>query len=189
MYGIKEVEKAIKNTLSEERYYHSICTAKQCEELAKTYKVDIEKAKLIGLAHDIAREMTEKDKMEYIKKNNIEVDEIEIKRTGLLHAKIGADICKKQFGFSLDMVEAIRAHTTGNLDMSLMAKILFIADCIGDDREWDVKFLRKIAKKDIDRAMIYVLDIIIKEMIEKQKLIHPDSILTRNGLILQKDYR
>lgn len=184
MYDIKDVERVVKNTVSKERYYHSVCTAEACESLAKLYKVDVKKAKLIGIAHDIAREMPEKEKLEYIKANKIYADEIEKKRTGLLHAKIGADICKKEFGFTNDMKDAIEAHTTGKLDMDILSKILFIADCIGDDRKWDdVNLIKAMVKKDINQAVIYVLDVIIKDMLEKGKVIHPDSILARNGLI------
>lgn len=188
MYNFDEINEFVKQTLSEKRYYHSMCTAKQCEELAKMYKIDTNKAKLIGMTHDIAREMSEKEKLEYIKKNNIGADQIELSRTVLLHAKIGADICKKKFGFSTDMLDAIRAHTTGKVDMDLLSKILFVADVTGDDREWDVKFLRNIAKKDIDLAVIYTIDETIKKKLEKQKTIHPDTIFTRNSIILQRDY-
>lgn len=185
----KEIDKEIKAILSKERYYHSVCTAKSCADLATTYNIDIEKARLIGLAHDIAREMPEKYKIQYMEDNNIVADEIEMKRIGLLHTKIGADICKKKFRFSEDMVKAIEAHTTGKPDMDILAKILFVADSIGEDRNWnDIEELRELAKKDIDEAIIRILDIIILDNIKAKKLVHIDSIITRNRLMLQKHY-
>lgn len=181
----QQIEQVIKNKLSEKRFYHSQCVAKQCEELAKIYNMPIEKAKLVGIAHDIAKEMEKEEMKQYAKENAIEIDEIEKHHIKLLHAKIGADICKKQFLFDEQMVKAIEAHTTGKKEMDMLAKILFVADATGDDREWDdLVYLRNLAKEDIDSAVLYIIDINIKERIEKKKLIHLDSIYCRNELLM-----
>ena len=92
--NVEELEKIVKNTLSEYRFNHSMCVKKRARELAKIYNVDIEKAEKVGIVHDIAKEMTDEEKIKYIEENKLEVDEIERKNTGLLHAKIGADIAK-----------------------------------------------------------------------------------------------
>lgn len=181
----QQIEQVIKNKLSEKRFYHSQCVAEQCAVLAKIYNVPIEKAKLVGIAHDIAKEMEKDEMIQYIKENGIKIDEIEKIHIKLLHAKIGADICKKQFLFDEQMVKAIEAHTTGKKQMDILAKILFVADAIGDDRNWeDLEEIRSIAKKDINSAVLYILDLNIKERIEKKKLIHIDSIDCRNELLM-----
>ena len=181
----QQIEKVVKNKLSEKRFYHSQCVAEQCEVLAKIYNVPIEKAKLVGIAHDIAKEMGKDEMIQYTKENGIKIDEIEKIHIKLLHAKIGADICKKQFLFDEQMVRAIEAHTTGKKQMDILAKILFVADAIGDDRNWeDLEEIRKIKKKDINSAVLYILDLNIKERIGKKKLIHIDSIDRRNELLM-----
>ena len=83
------------------------------------------------------------------------------------------------------MVRAIEAHTTGKKQMDMLAKILFVADATGDDRSWeDLVDLRNTAKEDINSAVLYILDLNIKERIEKKKLIHFDSIYCRNELLM-----
>lgn len=181
---IEELEKIVKNTLSEYRFYHSKCVQKRCVELAKIYNVDTEKASKVGLVHDIAKEMTEEEKFQYIKEHNLIIDEIEKINTGLLHAKIGADIAKREFGFSRDMVEAVLYHTTAKENMGILAKILYAADVTGEDRDWtDFEYAKKLTEENLDKSIVYIIDISIQKTIEKGKLLHPDSIYARNELL------
>ena len=192
---ITRINKDLKEVLSEKRYNHSIGVMKKAEELAKIHGENINKAKLVGLAHDIGKELSENEMIQYTKENNIEVDEIEKINIGLLHAKIGADICSKKYGFSIDMQNAIKYHTVGNLNMDLLSKIIFVADKIEDGRNYkdedkskDLKLAREIAITNIDKALLFEIDCSIKYTIQKGKLIHPDSILIRNKLLINKDF-
>ena len=181
---IEQIEQIVKRTLSDKRYYHSVCVMEMCEELAKRYNADILKAKKIGLAHDIAKEIPDDKKLSYAKANNISIDYIEEKYPGLLHGKIGADIAKKTFGFSDDMCDAIKIHTTTKENMNVLSKILYMADWIGKDRKFsDTNYLRKLAFKNIDEAIVYAISQTILEKLNKQDLIHPDGILARNFLL------
>lgn len=191
---ITRINKDLKEVLSEKRYNHSIGVMKKAEELAKIHDENINKAKLVGLAHDIGKELSENEMIQYTKENNIEVDEIEKINIGLLHAKIGADICSKKYGFSIDMQNAIKYHTVGNLNMDLLSKIIFVADKIEDGRNYkdedkskDLKLAREIAITNIDEALLFEIDCSIKYTIQKGKLIHPDSILIRNKLLINKN--
>lgn len=182
-----EIEKIVKSKLSEKRYYHSKCVMEMCEKLAMIWKVDLEKAKKVGIAHDIAKEMPKEEKLKYIQKYNIEVDEVEKVNLGLLHAKIGAKIAKDEFGFDDEMSKAIEAHTTGKKGMSQLAKVLYLADWIGEDRDfYDTERLRKKAFKDIDAAIIYSLCRSVKEKINEKALVHPDSIFLLNDLLSKR---
>ena len=165
----------------------------KAEELAKIYGADVNKAKLVGLAHDIGKELSREEKLQYAKENNIEIDEIEKINVGLLHGKIGADICKKRYGFTEDMQAAIKYHTTGSgkKEMTLLEKIIFLADKIEENRRYkdenkmaELEELRELAKKNLDLATIKAIDNSLIYTIQKGELIHPDSVLTRNGLIL-----
>lgn len=181
---VEEIKEYLKNVLSEKRYYHSECVMEMCEELATIYNVDVETARKIGIAHDVAKEMPTEEKFKYMEENNLEVEEIEKKYPTLLHAKIGADIAQKQFGFTKEMGQAIEAHTTAKPNMSMLSKILYIADWVGKDRKFeDTYYLRELAKQDIDKAILYSLDSIIKDKIDSKEEIHIDSILARNYLL------
>jgi len=184
---LKQIEEDVRNILSEKRYYHSKCVMDVCEELAHIYNVDVDTAKRVGMAHDIAKEMSKEEKLEYIEKNAIYADEIERENAGLLHAKIGADIAIKKYGFTKEMGKAIEAHTTGKPNMGMLSKILYIADWTGIDREiTDREEINDLAKVNIDEAILYTLGIEIKTQIEENKQIHIDSILARNYLLQSK---
>lgn len=181
---LSEIEEDIKEKLSVKRFQHSIGVMKRAEELAKKYNADIQKAKLVGLAHDIGKDFSKEEKLRYIEENQITVDDIEKKDVELLHTKIGADICKNKYGFSQDMVKAIEYHTTGNVNMDLLAKILFIADKTEEGRKYlDREKLKNLEEQGIDYEMIYLIDRSVIYTIEKGHMIHPDSIYTRNQLI------
>ena len=192
MESIENINQYLKQTLSEERYLHCVRVMERSEVLAKIYNVDVEKAKACGLAHDIAKEMSEEQSLEYVKENNISIDEIEKTRIGLLHGKIGADIVKKKFGFTDDMQKAIEYHTTANPKMDMLAKIVYVADKteLGRVNKYDVEYERKLADEDIDKAIVYIINEGLKNIIAKDRLIHPNSVETRNSIILkQKNYK
>lgn len=179
-----KINENIKTRLSEHRYMHSIGVMEKAGELAEYYGLDINKARVIGLAHDIAKQMSKEETKEYVEEYGIELDEIEVLNTSLIHAKIGADICKREYDFDEQMVNAVKYHTTGNPKMDLMAKIIFMADKIEENRHYiGIERRRELTLKDIDMAIIETIDYTTQYCIEKNELIHPDSINTRNYLL------
>ena len=182
--SLEEIQKIVKENLSEKRYYHSICVMNRAKELALKYGADLEIAAKIGIAHDIAKEMTEEEKLKYVEENNIEIDETEKINTGLLHAKIGKDISIKKFGFTESMGQAIENHTTGNKNMDIYSKILFIADRTSKDRNFeDLEYLKELADKGIDEAVLYILNKKIELQIKKRASIHINGIIARNYIL------
>ena len=189
-YQLKRIDSDLKSTLSEKRYKHSLGVMKKAEELALIYGVDVNIAKLTGLAHDIGKEFSDEEMLKYAKENNIEVDSLEKVNVGLLHAKIGADICKKKYNFTEEMQNAIKYHTVGNENMDLLAKIIFVADKTEEGRNYkkeekneQLQKVRELSKIDINEALLYEIDSSLIYTIQKHKLVHTDSILTRNKLL------
>lgn len=181
---LEQIQNEIKNRLSEKRYYHSVCVMERCEELAKKFDFDIETAKMVGISHDIAKELTDEEKIKYCEENNIEVDEIERKNISLLHAKIGAHMVKDLFDFNEQMSQAIRAHTTGLPKMDMLCKILFIADRTSKERNFpDIEYLNKLLEKGIDKAVLYILDKKIELQLAKKSNIHINTVITRNKIL------
>lgn len=181
----EEIEKAVKEILSEKRFDHSVNVAKKAEELANRYGENTYIAKLIGITHDIAKEMSDEEYFEYVKVNNIQIDEIEKNNPKLLHAKVGADICKNRFGFNEQMQNAIKYHTTGNIKMDNMAKIIYLADKIEDGRSYEgLETAKEKANKSLDDGMLYLLSRGIKRSLDRNKLIHKDSVDLYNKLIV-----
>ena len=186
---LEQIDEIVKQKLSEKRYKHSLAVMQRCAELAVIYGVDIEKAKKVGLAHDIAKELSQEDSIEIANEESIEFDEIELHNTALWHAKIGTSICKKEFGFSEEMAKAVENHTLGSENMSMLDKILFVADATGLDRDWnDLEYARKMSETSLDEVIIYIININIKDNIERKRQIHPKSIIARNQLLNNLTY-
>lgn len=185
---LEEIVKDVKTHMSEKRYNHSLGVMKRIEELANIYGVDVEKAKKVGIAHDIAKEMTKQESLKYAYENNIELDEIEKEIPYLLHGKIGADMAKRLYNFDEQMQKAIIYHTTGNPEMDMLAKILYAADKTEENRnfaQYDIEYERNLANTNIDEALIFMLGETIKFGIDTKKLIHPNSLTTRNTLLIK----
>lgn len=183
----EEIEEIVKNTISEKRFRHSQGVAKRAAELASIYGEDIDTARKIGIAHDIAKEMTKEEAMAYVKENGIVFDEIEAKEPGLWHSKLGAHIAVKKFGFTPDMVEAITYHTTGNVNMNTMDKIIYVADKTDETRTIiDREEAVKISNNNLDEGVLYIAKFMTEYSLKKDSLIHPDTINLINELISQK---
>lgn len=186
---IETIKNDLKENLSERRYIHSIGVMEMAEELAKLYNADVETAKVAGLLHDIAKEMTSEEKLKYVEEKNIEINEIERINTQILHGIIGANIAKEKYGVNEQIQKAIEYHTTTSPDMDKIAKIVYVSDKIELNRkseDYDIEYERELAKKDLDETVIYIIDSNIKSLVKKEKLIHPKSIDTRNRLIINK---
>lgn len=184
MKSYEELYEIAKSRLSEYRFHHSECVAKRCAQLAKRYGADENITKLVGIVHDIAKEMTEEERLAYCAENGLEIDEVESHSLGLLHGKIGADIAKREFGFSDDLCSAIRCHSTGKANMSLLDKILFVADMSGVDRKFpDSQYIVELGNQDLDECVKYILKKIIQERIDQNKKIHWNTILALNDFM------
>lgn len=187
MEKIDIIKEELKQILSEKRYIHSIGVMEMAMELAQIYNIDIETAQIAGLLHDNAKEMTDDEMLQYAKENNIQISETEKNSVKLLHDKIGADIAKKKYGVSEEIAKAIEYHTTTNPNMDTLAKIIYVSDKIELNRKtekYDIEAERKLAKEDLDKAMLLIINDVTKYLIEQGKLIAIESIETRNKLLL-----
>ena len=184
----EEIKEIVKKSMSEKRFNHSCGVAHRAVELAKIYGLDEEKARLVGIAHDIAKEIPKDEALKYAKDNGIVFDEIEEKEPGLWHSKIGADIAIKKFGFSKEMAQAIIFHTTGNVNMTAFDKIIYIADKTEENRtNEELIEAREISNKDLDEGVLCVSKRAIKYSLGKNSLIHPDTINLINQIIEKKN--
>jgi predicted HD superfamily hydrolase involved in NAD metabolism len=180
----EEIKEIVKQTLSEKRYIHSCGVAKRAVELAKIYGEDEKKAQIIGIVHDIAKEIPKEEAFLYAKENNIIFDEIEKKEPGLLHSKIGAHIAVEKFGFTKDMSQAILYHTTGNINMNKMDKIIYIADKTEENRTCiDLQQAIAITNSNLDEGVLWIAKNSIAFNLTKDSFIHLDTINLINKLI------
>ena len=187
MIEYEKLYNEVRKKISEKRFKHSEAVVKRAIEYAQTYNIDINTIKLVAIAHDIAKELTSEEVKEYIQKYNIVLDDIEKMNSDLIHAKIGAYICKNEFNFTEDMSNAIKYHTTGRANMSTLEKIIYLADATEENRKYCPSIYVDIVKKDINQGMIEISKWVINRLLETNKLIHLNSIECYNYYI--KVYR
>lgn len=180
MIEYEKLYNEVKNKLSEKRFGHSEAVVKRAIEYAEIYKVDINTIKLVAIAHDIAKELTSEEINKYIQKYNIELDDIEKINKNLVHAKIGAYICKNEYNFTEDMFNAVKYHTTGRTNMSILEKIIYLADATEENRKYCSSHYVEIIKEDIDEGIIEICKWVINRILENNNLVHLDSIKCYN---------
>lgn len=177
MIEYEELYKQVKNKLSDKRFKHSEGVVKRAIEYAKIYNVDINTVKLAAISHDIAKELDPDEIKYYIEKYNINPDYLESHKTYLLHSQIGACICKDIYGFSEDMFNSIKYHTTGRANMSLLEKIIFLADATEENRKHcsSEEYVNMI-KTDINKGMVEICKWFLNYLLTNNKEIHQNSI-------------
>lgn len=159
-YDLKKIKKKLKNELDESRYEHTIGVMDTAACLAMRYGADLTQALVAGLLHDCAKCIPNDKKLKLCRKNGIEVTPFEEKAPFLLHAKLGAWMAEHEYHVSDPAIlSAIACHTTGKPDMSLLDKIVFIADYIepGRNKAPRLPEIRRLSFTDIDQALIRIL--------------------------------
>ena len=180
---LKKIKDFLHKKLKPKRFEHVLSVRETAINFAAKYKVDLQKVELAALLHDCAKWMNNKILIELSKKYKIQLDQIEQEDPALLHAKVGAEYAKDHFGITdLDILDAIRNHTTGAKRMSLIGKILYVADFCEPKRNYQVADdVYKIAEIDLDSAMLEVAQHKIIRQIESHLLIHPNTIDVYNA--------
>lgn len=138
---MKKIKKYLKKHLTKDRYHHTLGVAYTAVAMAMRYNPDpsnpdfMRRAETAGLLHDCAKCMDNDKKLHICDKNDIPYSDFEARHPYLLHGKVGAYIAKTKFDIQdEDILQAITWHTTGRPDMSLLEKIIFIADYIEPSR-------------------------------------------------------
>lgn len=180
MIRYEDLYNEVKGILSEKRFKHSERVVIRAIEYAEIYNIDIETVKLVAIAHDIAKELSEEENQKYLCDYKIELDNIEKLNKNLLHAKIGAYICKSKYNFTDDMVNSIKYHTTGRENMSMLEKIIYLADATEEGRTYCSTHFIDIVKENIDKGMVEMSKWVINRLLERNELIHLDTIKCYN---------
>ncbi|MBS5957866.1 MAG: bis(5'-nucleosyl)-tetraphosphatase (symmetrical) YqeK [Clostridiales bacterium] len=150
----------LKEKLSPQRYEHTISVSFICTALAMRYGADLEQSELAGLLHDCAKYYGDGNIIKKCEKQNIFLTSDELKAPVVLHAKYGAWLAEHKYGIEdKEVLDAIRWHTTGRPDMSLLEKIVFTADYIEPrrDKAADLPVVRSVAFIDLDECVYIIL--------------------------------
>ena len=175
----------LRSRLGDYRFRHSLCVAEEALRLAKLYGADEQKAELAGLLHDIMKEADREEQVRYAQMICRPSPYFEASPK-LLHAPAAAAYVRRELGIrNREVLAAIRYHTTGRANMSLLEKVVFLADFTSADRDYhEVDKMRSLADKSMGKAMMFGLSFTINDLVSKERLVHPDTIDAYNDLLL-----
>ena len=174
MYDLEKVSTQLKSKLNPSRYRHSHGVMYTAANLAFVHGGNVQEAMAAGLLHDCGKIGDFKTQFTLAKELGIEITKKDKEIGSLFHAKLGMVLAKRKYGIMDEAIlEAIRYHATGRPNMSLLEKIIFVADFIEPWRAegaW-LKPLRKIAFQDLEKAVVYGAQETIKYLEQNQQII------------------
>ena len=165
------------------RIPHVMGVEEEAVKLAQRWGVDPELARRAGILHDCTKYYELPEQLDICEEYGVRLDALEQKAVKLLHSKTGACIARGVFGQPDAVYDAIFWHTTGKADMTTLEKVLYIADYMEPNRDFDgVERLRHLAYTDLDKAMLLGVEMTIQEMQQRQVPIHTNTLQARDWL-------
>ncbi|XME03343.1 bis(5'-nucleosyl)-tetraphosphatase (symmetrical) YqeK [Lachnospiraceae bacterium C1.1] len=173
---IKAIKKKVKKVLDKDRYQHTLGVAYTAASLAMRYGIDIDRAFLAGILHDCAKNIANDEKFTLCKKYKIKLSDVEKQAPYLIHSKLGACLAREIYKVEdKEILDAVRNHTTGRPGMTVLEKIIFIADYIEPGRTTapNLSKIRQMSFVDLDKAVIEILKDTLEYLNTKDQIIDP----------------
>ena len=171
----------LKKNLSEGRYVHSLGVAYTASSMAMRYEYPQEQALLAGLLHDCAKDIPDEENIALMRSAGMEPTKFELENPKLLHAKGGSVLARTKYGLEDEaLLSAIRYHTTGKPDMTLIEKIIYIADYIEPKRDHasNLPYVRHLAFTDIDACLLQILSDTVHHLANTHRTTDPGTLET-----------
>ena len=181
-----DYKKIIRELMGDYRYTHSCNVADEAVILAELYGGDVQKAYTAGILHDITKEFPGAEQLQIIKDGGIILDSVQKNAPKLWHAVSGSVYVRDVMGIdNHDIINAIRYHTTGRAGMSLLEKIIYIADFTSAERSYHgVETMRELSRRRLEDAMLFSCKFTIGNLSSQELAIHPDQLDCYNELVL-----
>lgn len=175
IYNSTDPTLRLRELLTPERFSHSLGVRDTAVHLAKIHGADEKKAEIAGLLHDNAKNLP--NPISRCRELEVALDEFEEKNPALIHAPLGAETAKCEFGISdREILDAIRYHTVGRPKMTLLEKIVFVADLTEPGRDFpDVPPIRALSERDIDAAVCECIRSTVKINLARKNSVHPSA--------------
>ncbi len=173
---IEKIKNKIKRHQDGPRFEHTLGVMYTAASLAMCYGADMEKAYLAGLLHDCAKHYSGEKKLDLCKKYGLSISDAERDNPGLLHAKLGSYLAEHKYDIDdLEILDSITWHTTGRPEMTLMDKIVYIADYIEPNRDQapNLPHFRRLAFEDIDECLFQILEASLAYLKTRNEVIDP----------------
>ena len=159
-HEIITIREHLKKKLSPGRFEHTMGVSYTCIALAMKHGCDLDKAEMAGLLHDCAKRYDDMTIIQKCEKKGISLTEGELRAPAVIHAKLGAWMAENKYGITdAEILSAIACHTTGKPEMSLLDKIVYVADYIEPRREKapNLPEMRKLAFEDLEEALYQIM--------------------------------
>ena len=180
-----EIQEYLSDKLSPERLQHVLAVQEMAVDLACVHKADVWQASLAALLHDSAKWMNAQELYNAVRSYEIRLDPIEEVNPSLLHPLIGVKLAVEAFAVTeLEVLEAIRNHTTGTPSMGIISQVLYVADFAEPTRTHKAaRMVRELAYTDLGRAVHHVARAKIEHLLDKGVMIHPNTLHTYNSTL------
>ena len=182
MFNRKEIVERLAETLDRERFEHSLRVEQIALALGKKHRINKEKISAAALLHDYAKRFSRVQLLKKAKQFGLKLDPVRQFEPRLFHAELGAALARREFGIrDAAVLRAIARHTTGAPGMTKLEKIIYLADHIEEGRDFTgVKKLRKLAWRDLDRAVFESASSLLDHLLKLRLPIYHRTIETRN---------
>ena len=192
MVKYEELYEIAKEKLSEKRFNHTLGVVERAIQYAEIYNENIEKVKIAAILHDIAKEIPKEESYNMLEKCGVKLDDIEKRNFNLIHSILGAEIAKNEYGLDDDIVNAIKYHTTGRENMSMLEKIIYLADAtepnrnyMSNENELSLNELVELIKTNIDEGLEYTLKWNLQSVLRRNLLVHLNTVKAYNFYHIQ----
>lgn len=182
-----EYKELLEKRLTPKRYNHSLCVANEAVRLAEKYGCDTEKAYLAGLLHDVTKNASPNEHLHIFDEFGIILSDVEKNAEKLWHAISGAAFVEHKLNIcDSEIITAIRYHTTARKNMTLLEKVLYLADFTSADRDYDdVDIMRQKVDISMPVALEYALSYTINDLVSQKRPLHLDTVEAYNEITLK----
>lgn len=176
----------VRTQMSERRFQHVLRVEKTALFLAEIYKESAEKTSIAALTHDYAKERPDDESRDVIISENMDLELLQF-GNNIWHGPVGAVLVNKECRVEdPDILNAIQNHTIGNTDMSILEKIIFIADFTEEGRKFPgVEKARELSKTNIEEAVRFSIGHTLRHLLETNQMIYPKAVEIYNAWLPQ----
>lgn len=179
----QKLQETVVGLLKESRVNHVLGCAEAAYQLAKRWGADPRDAWRAGMLHDVTKALSEQAQLQLCQRMGLPTDAFQQQNPKILHQLTGAEVARRVFGENEAVCLAIRTHTTGSAGMNTLQKIIYVADYVEPNRDFDgVDALRELADKDLDRAMQMGLEMTVALLQKQGRAVCDDSVAALRDL-------
>lgn len=186
---IEDIRQKVKAHLKPSRYKHTLGVCKLAVSLAKHYNISQEDAEIAGLLHDYHKYASDEMILSKLKEYNIELDPVLRHRVNLAHGLVSAIFARETYHVNQDIYNAIANHTFGRPGMSMLEKIIYLADSLEEGRSFEgIEDIRSLLYTDIDRCLLLACQNTLIFELKKSNMVHVQTIQMRNEILEVKQW-